>query len=475
MAQGHMLPTLDMAKLFAARGVKSTIITTPLNAPLFTKAIDKTQNSPNSNYIILKVVKFPAKEADLPDGLENLDLVSGPEVHRKFFHALTLLQHSAEDILAELRPHAFVADVFFTWATDLASKYEIPRLVFHGTSFISMCCMESVAKFKPYENVSSDSEPFVLPGLPGEIKMTRLQIPDYLRLGQENNLTKLMKSAEEAGRRSYGMVVNSFYELEPVYADHYRKVLGNKAWHIGPVSLCNKNASEKARRGKESAIDEHECLKWLDSKKPNSVIYICFGTNSSFSASQLQEIATGLEASGQNFIWVVRKAKEKDQEKENSEEEWLPEGYEKRVEGKGLIIRGWAPQVLILDHEAVGGFVTHCGWNSVLEGISAGLPMVTWPIFAEQFYNEKLITEVLRTGVGVGAQKWIRFVGDYVKSEQIERALKEIMIGERSGEMRSRAKEIKEMALRAVEEGGSSYTDLGNLIEELKSRQSKKV
>lgn len=111
----------------------------------------------------------------------------------------------------------------------------------------------------------------------------------------------------------------------------------------------------------------------------------------------------------------------------------------------------------------------------MLEGVSAGLPMVTWPIFAEQFYNEKLITEVLRTGVGVGAQKWIRFVGDYVKSEQIERALKEIMIGERAGEMRSRAKEIKEMALRAVEEGGTSYTDLGNLIEELKSRQSKKV
>lgn len=205
-------------------------------------------------------------------------------------------------------------------------------------------------------------------------------------------------------------------------------------------------------------------MKWLASKKPGSVVYMCFGTNASFSASQLREIATGLAASGQNFIWVVRKAKNND-----GEEEWLPEGYEKRVEEKGLIIRGWAPQVLILDHEAVGGFVTHCGWNSVLEGVSAGLPMVTWPIFAEQFYNEKLITEVLRTGVSVGAKKWIRLVGDYVKSEQIERAVKEIMIGERSEEMRSRAKAVGEMARRAVEEGGSSYSDLGNLIQELKS------
>lgn len=465
MAQGHMLPTLDMAKLLAARGVKSTIITTPLNAPLFTKAITDVnfQNSPSK--IILRLVEFPTKQAGLPDGLENLDLVSGPETHRKFFHALTLLKHTTEEILSELRPHAFIADTFFTWATDLASKFGIPRIVFHGTSFISMCCMESLERFQPYKRVDSDSEPFVLPGnLPDEIRLTRLQIPDHLRLGLVNDFTKLLESAREAGKRSYGMVVNSFYELEPAYADHYRKVLGKKAWHIGPVSLCNKNDSEKARRGNQAGIDEHECLKWLASKKPGSVVYMCFGTNASFSASQLREIATGLAASGQNFIWVVRKAKNND-----GEEEWLPEGYGKRVEEKGLIIRGWAPQVLILDHEAVGGFVTHCGWNSVLEGVSAGLPMVTWPIFAEQFYNEKLITEVLRTGVSVGAKKWIRLVGDYVKSEQIERAVKEIMIGERSEEMRSRAKAVGEMARRAAEEGGSSYSDLGNLIQELKS------
>jgi len=137
--------------------------------------------------------------------------------------------------------------------------------------------------------------------------------------------------------------------------------------------------------------------------------------------------------------------------------------------GKGLIIRGWAPQVLILDHEAVGGFVTHCGWNSALEGISAGLPMVTWPVFAEQFYNEKLITDVLKIGVGVGVQQWVRLVGDRIKREAIEKAVKEIMVGERAEEMRSRAKVFGEMASRAVEEGGSSYSDLGALIEELRS------
>jgi hypothetical protein len=102
------------------------------------------------------------------------------------------------------------------------------------------------------------------------------------------------------------------------------------------------------------------------------------------------EIAMGLEASGQQFIWVVRKGK--NEEKKDREDWGVPKGFEKRMEGKGVIINGWAPQVLTLDHEAVGGFVTHCGWNSTLEGITAGVPMVTWPVFAELFYNEKLCT-----------------------------------------------------------------------------------
>ncbi|KAK2989636.1 hypothetical protein RJ640_019355 [Escallonia rubra] len=137
-----------------------------------------------------------------------------------------------------------------------------------------------------------------------------------------------------------------------------------------------------------------------------------------FTTSQLYEMAMGLEASEQQFIWVVRRGKEEEEEK------WLPGGFEERVKDRGLILRGWAPQVLILNHEAVGGFVTLCGWNSTLEGVCAGVPMVTWPVFAEQFYNEKLITYVLRTGVAVGSKEWNRLTSDGVKKEAIENAVK---------------------------------------------------
>ncbi|KAH7567636.1 hypothetical protein JRO89_XS07G0109100 [Xanthoceras sorbifolium] len=464
MAHGHMIPTVDMAKLFGTRGVKTSIITTPGNVPLFSKTIQRSKDL--GIEMDLKTIKFPV-ETGLPEGCENLDAITtgerSKEMAIKFFKATAKLQEPLEQLLRECKPDCLVADMFFPWATAVSARFGIPRLVFHGTSFFSLCTTVCMTMCEPHKQVSSDSEPFVVPGLPGDIKLTRKQLPDFMKSNEETDFTKMLKDSKESELKSYGVVVNSFYELEPAYADYYRNVLGRRAWHIGPLSLCNRNVEDKAFRGKRASIDENECLKWLNSKKPNSVVYICFGSVANFNSDQLMEIAEGLEASGQEFIWVVRKDK-KDQD---GNEDWLPEGFEKRMEGKGLIIRGWAPQVLILENAAVGGFVTHCGWNSTLEGVTAGVPMVAWPISAEQFYNEKLVTQVLKIGVSVGVQQWARLVGDFVKRDAIEKAVKEVMVGDRAEEMRSRAKALGEMATRAVDKEGSSYADLNALIEEL--------
>ncbi|KAI0515675.1 hypothetical protein KFK09_008341 [Dendrobium nobile] len=136
-------------------------------------------------------------------------------------------------------------------------------------------------------------------------------------------------------------------------------------------------------------------------------------------------MALGLEVSKNSFIWVVR----------SGDNDWVPEGYEERIKGRGMVIREWAPQLLILNHIAVGGFVTHCGWNSSLEGICAGLPMVTWPLYAEQFYNEKLLVDVLKFGVEVGSK-----VYDFnpetrpiLEATRIEAAIRNLMGGRRGG------------------------------------------
>ncbi|KAL6218874.1 hypothetical protein ACLB2K_012081 [Fragaria x ananassa] len=465
MVQGHTLPLLDIAKLFASRsGVKSTIITTPVNAPLFSNSIETSKSS--GLEIELVIIKFPSTEVGLPDGIENMKLVKTQETKEKFYKAITALEHQVEQLLDQHRPHCLVASTLFHWATNVAAKFGIPRLIFHGPGFFPLCAAMSVTLYQPHLKVSSDSESFVIPNLPHEIKTTRNELPTFLTQNGETGLYKLLETCREAEERSFGIIVNSFYELEPDYADHYRKVLGKKSWHIGPVSLCNKEEKDISGRGAEGSVDEvHECLNWLSSKKANSVVYICFGSLSSFSDFQLLEIAIGLEASGQQFIWVVKK-------ENNDKEEWLPEGFEQRMKGKGLIIRGWAPQLLILQHEAVGAFLTHCGWNSILEGVSAGVPMITWPVFADQFNNEKLVTQILGIGVAVGARKSedgrVKTEAS-VKSEAIKKAVTETMDGDEADGMRRKAFALGETARMAVEEGGSSFSDLTALIEELRS------
>ncbi|GAB4838714.1 hypothetical protein Ancab_028257 [Ancistrocladus abbreviatus] len=472
LAHGHMIPTLDIARLFASRGAKTTIITTPLNAPTLLKSI-QTDPKLSAPQIDLEIFQFPGKEVGLPEGVENLEQACGEDEFGKFIAATTMLRSPLEQLLEDSRPDCLVADMFLPWTTDAAAKFNIPRLVFHGTNCFYLCASEVLRLYQPHRPIANDDEPFSLPCLPHEIKLTRLQLSYEDRENIASDSTRLMNQVKESEVKSFGVIVNSFYELESAYADFYRDVLGRRAWHIGPVSLCNRNVEEKARRGKEAAIEEHKCLKWLDSKKPDSVIYVCFGSTIKFSAAQLHEIAMALEASGQQFIWVIRGCSDHGA----NDQEWQPDGFEKRMEEKGLIIRGWAPQVPILEHEAVGGFVTHCGWNSTLEGICAGVPMVTWPVFADQFYNEKLVTEILKIGVSVGASQWTSSasVSASVKRDAIKKAVREIMTGEEAEQRRNRAKKLKEMAWKAVGEGGSSYSDLGSLVEELSSHNVLKI
>ncbi|CAI0445900.1 unnamed protein product [Linum tenue] len=466
MAHGHLIPAVDMAKLFASRGVKTTIVITPLNAAFFSKTIQKHSSSGRAE-IQARIIDFPAARAGLPEQCENLDFITsrnlGMEATINFFRASTMLQEPFEKLLEQDRPACVVADMFYPWATESAAKFGIPRLVFHGTSCFAQCVGEALASHAPQQRVESDAEPFVVPGLPDEVRLTKRQLsPSAALVGGTSFLSQLFKRVRESYSEVYGTVFNSFYELEPAYVDHFRKILGRKAWYVGPVSLCNGDVEDKASRGKGAVIDKDECLKWLDSKEANAVVYVCFGSQADFTAQQLREIAVGIESSGQPFIWVVRG-------RNDVEEDWLPEGFQERTAGRGLIIQGWAPQVLILEHAAIGGFVTHCGWNSTLEGIAAGLPMVTWPMGAEQFYNEKLVTEVVKIGLEVGVEQSSTYGVKMIRSEAVERAVRRIMSKEDEvmAEMRRKVKGLGEAARKAVEAGGSSYADLGALIEEL--------
>jgi UDP:flavonoid glycosyltransferase YjiC (YdhE family) len=165
-------------------------------------------------------------------------------------------------------------------------------------------------------------------------------------------------------------------------------------------------------------------------------------------------------------------------ESDTDASQWMPEGFAELIDPgeHGFIFWGWAPQRLILNHSAVGGFVTHCGWNSVLEAVSAGVPLVTWPRYGDQFYNEKLILEVLKIGVSVGARfsaSKLEDRSEVINGEKIAEGIDRVMGGDEEAEaIRKKAVVLRGKARSAVEKGGSSYDDVEQLITELMARRS---
>lgn len=463
-----MIPMIDMARLFADHDIKVSLVTTPHNASRFTTIINRSKDMGLDIQLIQ--IPFPSEEVGLPIGCENLDSVPSRDLIRNFYKALNMLQNPLENFLKDqiTPPSCIISDKCLSWTSQTAQKFGVPRLVFHGMCCFSLLSSHNLKIHRPYLNVKSDTERFVVPGLPLRIEIAKNQLPGaFVQLPDLDDIRSQMQEAESS---AYGVVVNSFAELEHGCVEEYEKAINKKVWCIGPVSLCNKNVMDMYQRGNKPSIDDKTCLKWLDTMKNKSVLYCCLGSQCRLIASQLIEIGLGLEASKRPFIWVIKIADQNFLQLEK----WLVDTkYEERIQGRGLVIKGWAPQVLILSHPAIKGFLTHCGWNSTIEGVSCGVPMITWPMFAEQFFNEKLIVEVLRIGVEVGVKFPVRWgeeekVGVLVSKEQVANAIEELMDGGEEGEKRRiRSKELEMVARMTMEENGTSQLNILNLIQDI--------
>jgi len=461
-----MIPMMDIARLLAQRGVVVTIFTTPKNALRFNSVLSRAVSS--GLQIRLLQLPFPAKEAGLPEGCENFDMVTSMDMINKMFRTVNMLQKSAEELFEALtpKPSCIISDFCIPWTAQLAEKYRIPRISFHGFSCFCLHCLHQVHTSGVRESITSKTEYFTIPGIPDKIQVTKEQLPGALSYDSK----EFGEQVRAADKKSYGVIINSFEELEKTYVRDYKKVRNDKVWCIGPVSLCNRDGLDKAERGKQASMNGHQCLKWLDLQQHKCVVYVCFGSLCNLIPSQLVELALALEDTKRPFVWVIREGSHFQEL-----EEWISEeGFEERTKGRGLIIRGWAPQVMILSHYSIGGFLTHCGWNSTLEGISGGVPLVTWPLFGDQFLNEKLVRDVLKIGVSVGAEAPVMWgeeekMGVMVKKDDIKRAIFMVMDedGEEAKERRERVKKLCEMGKRAMENGGSSHVAITSLIKEI--------
>ena len=204
-------------------------------------------------------------------------------------------------------------------------------------------------------------------------------------------------------------------------------------------------------------------MKWLDEQPESSVVFLCFGSAGSFTELQVKEMALGLERSGHTFLWSLRIGFMKIKETEfKNPEDMLPEGFLERIEGRGIVC-GWTPQVEVLAHKAIGWFVSHCGWNSILESLWCGVPIVTLPLYAEQQFNAFMMVKELELAVELKMD--YRPNRDVITAEELERALTCVM--ESDSEVRKKVKNISETARRAGKEGGSSFNSISQFIDNL--------
>lgn len=214
---------------------------------------------------------------------------------------------------------------------------------------------------------------------------------------------------------------------------------------IGPLIASNRKGNSAGCFWKEDT----RCLKWLDQQQPKSVIYVAFGSIAIFDKTQFQELALGLEHIGRPFLWVVRPGITK-------ETCVYPEGFEERVANRGRIVE-WAPQQKVLSHPSVGCFLSHCGWNSTMEGVTNGIPFLCWPYFTDQFINESYVCDVWKVGL-----KFNRDEDGIINREEIKNKVEQVLSDENIG---ARTRELKEIAMASVGDCGHSRRILLNLVE----------
>lgn len=268
-----------------------------------------------------------------------------------------------------------------------------------------------------------------------------------------------------------GLIVNTFNLLEPdaikAIADGVCVPDGTTPplYCIGPLIADEKDRTIGSVASPDvSTVPVNEYLCWLDLQPSRSVVFLCFGSRGAFDSAQVKEIALGLERSEQRFLWVVRNpppsiAIEPDLD------HLMPQGFLERTQNKGLVIKSWAPQAAILKHESVGGFVTHCGWNSVLEAVSFGVPMVAWPLYAEQRMNSVVLVEKMKLAVPISDSIWSYEKGKegefMVSAEEVQKRVRQLIM---EVNMRERSAETKERGIAAWTEGGSSFLALSQMV-----------
>ncbi|CAO2828341.1 unnamed protein product [Amaranthus hypochondriacus] len=436
-AHGHLPALLDLTHQLALRGLKITILVTPKNLPSLTPLLSAHPTS-----IKTLVLPFPPHPR-LLSGVENVKDI-GNSGNAPIISSLSKLK---DEVIAWFRSHpsppqAIISDFFLGFTQHWATQLNIPRLAFFSVSSFLTCILKHL-----WENLETRSNCDVIEFL--ELPRTPClkidQLPSIYKKFKEGDPDwEAVKESLVMNSKSWGYVYNSFYELEGEFLDHVPKILGHgRVYTVGPLSTI--------KRVNPDSDTTYGLFKWLDTCPDDSVVYVCFGSQTLLTEPQIKALASALERSKTRFIWVIKSI--------NIEQ--IPSGFEEQVSDRGIVIRGWAPQVEILNHKAVGGFVNHCGWNSMFESLMAGVMLLVWPMEADQFVNGKIVVEF--KGIAVKLCE-----GEYTipDSDELAQTIKESF--GHDVPQKVKAKEMREKALEGMKVGGRSSVRIDELVEDLR-------
>ncbi|KAJ7554477.1 hypothetical protein O6H91_06G142500 [Diphasiastrum complanatum] len=456
--QGHIIPALKFAETLTSQGFIITFVCAEHRIARIRKS-HASGLSPRIRLIGLPD-EVPVAEQDVDQGSDSLLLAIriAENMAPAFEQTVNGLIEDAQKESSIPPPLCIISDFYVSWSQDTANKFKIPRYVFYP----SPCSCLALMLYLPHlieqgiVPLAPDARDIVIPGLP---PMDGSDMPEswkqnsFMKERRDFSFRNLFKLHE-----SSGILVNTFYELEgeAIDAASTEAINPNKVpiYALGPI-LPSKFFRGEPIDQQAFIQTDNECLQWLNAQAPSSVLFISFGSIAILSIRQIQEIAKALDACQQAFLWILRLPTSA-----TDQSTLFPEGFLSRTHNRGLIISTWAPQLLILSHPSTGGFMSHCGWNSTLESISSGVPILPLPLFAEQHMNSRMVINQFKVGV-----KLQRGADGVAENENVEIAVMELMQGEEGRAARRRARALKEQAARAVSEAGSSHKALDAFIQ----------
>ncbi|MED6218428.1 hypothetical protein PIB30_026653 [Stylosanthes scabra] len=441
-AQGHVNPMIILSQRLVEYGCNVIFVNTE---SIHNKVITSMGNQEGGITGGSRI-----KLVSLPDGL-------GPHADRNNFKELfgsmlnnmpAMLEKLIEDLSLKdgIRVNCIVADVVMVWAFEIARKIGIKDVLFCPASASLIALQRSIPKL--IEDGIIDSN-----GLPITQKTFQLS-PSFPAMDSDSIWwTKTVDSASRKDTFDAAVhcmqiqestelwLCNSTPEIEPGAFSYLPKLL--------PIGPLLRDVTEEKSLG-QFWEEDHSCLSWLDQQPHASVIYVAFGSTTLFDKNQFTELALGLELTNRPFLWVVR------QDSDCNNKVSLPNEF-KGNQGK---IVEWAPQQKVLSHPAIACFVSHCGWNSTIEGLSNGVPFLCWPYFADQFLNKTYICDALKVGLGFDLHE-----NELISREEIKVKVDKVLGDEN---IRSKAHVLKEKLLNNIKDEGRSSENLKKFIKWLK-------